>query len=220
MIKSLLAVCHPGSDTNKKPYFISKESSFARLQRVWRTTQQFWQTVLADASLPKVECRLELTIESSNLDKPLAQLGNYDLVFGKTKLSVLNYDNKLITIDNLGYVAKQLGATTEELTSNQSAVEFVRQQLQNQKVPIEEPTGYGKPNTLRGKLNTPEAENSYHETIDKFNKLCIKPRQTTRSHLWKPCRGDPPASINRPPTQLGRVALYSMQQKRLNFYVP
>ncbi len=153
MIKSLLAVCHPGSDTNKKPSFICKEPSFARLQRVWRTTQQFWQTVLADASLPKVECRLELTIESSNLDQPLANLGNYDLVLGTTKLSVLKYDSKLITIDNLYYLAKQLGAKTEELKSNQSAVEFVRQQLQNQQVSIEEPTGYGKSNTLRGKLN-------------------------------------------------------------------
>jgi len=144
--------------TTEDPFVLAlammrQNPSFARLQRVWRTTQQFWQTVLADASLPKVECRLELTIESSNLDQPLANLGNYDLVLGTTKLSVLKYDSKLITIDNLYYLAKQLGAKTEELKSNQSAVEFVRQQLQNQQVSIEEPTGYGKSNTLRGKLN-------------------------------------------------------------------
>lgn len=129
--------------------------SFARLRRVWETTQRFWQEALADvpdAQLPKVKGRL--IIESSNLTQfRLQRCGNYDLVLGKTKLSALHDNGKLITTDNLRYTAKQLGAKYEEYASDEAAVEFVRNQLLNQQLPIEEPTGYGSPNKLQGKLN-------------------------------------------------------------------
>jgi CRISPR-associated Csx11 family protein len=129
--------------------------SFARLRRVWETTQRFWQEALADVpdtKLPKVKGRL--IIDSSNLTQfQLQRYGNYDLILGMTKLSVLHNDSKLITTDNLRYAAKQLGAKSEEYASDEAAAEFVRSQLLNQQVPIEEPTGYGSPNKLRGKLN-------------------------------------------------------------------
>ncbi|EKQ67319.1 CRISPR-associated protein, Csx11 family [Leptolyngbyaceae cyanobacterium JSC-12] len=155
MIKSLLAVCNPASDTNKKPSFISKEPSFARIQRVWETTQRFWQKALTDipdGQLPKIKGRL--IIEPSNLIQfRLQRYGNYDLVLGMTRLSVLHDNGKLITTDNLRYLAKQLGAKSGEYASDETAAEFVRSQLLNQQVPIEEPTGYGSPNKLQGKLN-------------------------------------------------------------------
>jgi hypothetical protein len=155
MIKSLLAVCNPASDTNKKPSFISKEPSFARIQRVWETTQRFWKEAIADvpeAHLLKIKGRL--TIEATNVTEfGLQPFGNYDLVLGKTKLSVLHNDGELLTTDNLRYTVKQLGAKSEEYANDEAAAEFVRQRLLNQQITIEEPTGYGSPNKLRGTLN-------------------------------------------------------------------
>ncbi|GET42750.1 CRISPR-associated protein Csx11 [Microseira wollei] len=148
MIETLMAVGEPSKLKNK-------ESSFARIQRVWLTTQRFWQTALTDvqdAKLPKVKDRL--IIEGSNLTQfNLQRYGNYDLLLGMTKLSVLHDNGKLITLDNLRYTAKQLGAESKEYSTDEAARNFVRQRLQNQQVTIEEPTGYGSPNKLKGTLN-------------------------------------------------------------------
>lgn len=147
-IETLMAVGKPSKLKNK-------ESSFARIQRIWLTTQRFWQTALIDvpdAKLPKVKGRL--VIEGSNLTQfNLQRYGNYDLVLGTTKLSILHDNGKLITLDNLRYTAKQLGAESKEYSTDDAARNFVRQRLQNQQVTIEEPTGYGSSNQLKGKLN-------------------------------------------------------------------
>ena len=148
--------------TIKEPLLLAlammrQNPSFARLRRVWETTQRFWQGALTDVldgKLPKVKGRL--IIESSNLTQfQLQRYGNYDLVLGMTKLSVLHNDGKLITTDNLRYAAKKLGAKSEEYASDETAANFVRSQLLNQQVPIEieEPTGYGSPNKFKGELN-------------------------------------------------------------------
>ncbi|HBB32785.1 MAG TPA: CRISPR-associated protein Csx11 [Cyanobacteria bacterium UBA8803] len=146
--------------TTEEPWLLAlammrQNPSFARLRRAWETTQRFWQKTLTDEldpKLPKVKGRL--TIELTNLDRFKLQLfGSYDLVLGMTKLSVLHDNGKLIAIDNLRYAAKQLGAKSEDYASDEAAAEFVRSQLLNQQVPIEEPTGYGSPNKLKGKLN-------------------------------------------------------------------
>lgn len=148
MVKTLMAVGEPSKLKNKEP-------SFARIQRVWLTTQRFWQKALADVpdtKLPKIKGRL--IIESSNLTQfRLQRYGNYDLVLGMIKLSVLHNDSKLIVTDNLRYAAKQLGAESKEYSTDEAASNFVCQRLQNQQVTIEEPTGYGSPNKLKGKLN-------------------------------------------------------------------
>jgi hypothetical protein len=148
MVKTLMSVGEPSKLKNKEP-------SFARIQRVWKTTQRFWQTALIDipgATFPKVKGRL--IIEPSNLTQfKLQRYGSYDLVLGMTKLSVFHDDGKLITTDNIRYAAKQLGAKCEEHESDEAAMGFVRDQLLNQQIFIEEPTGYGSPNKLQGKLN-------------------------------------------------------------------
>lgn len=146
--------------TAKEPFLLAlammrQNPSFARLRRVWETTQRFWQEALAgvpDTQLPKIKGRL--TIEAANLAEfRLQPFGNYDLVLGKTKLSVLNNNGELIAIDNLRYIARQLGAEPQQYADDEAAVGFLRQQLLSQQIPIEEPTGYGSPNKLRGRLN-------------------------------------------------------------------
>jgi CRISPR-associated Csx11 family protein len=148
------------SRTAKEPFLlvlamIRQNPSFARLRRVWETTQRFWRRALTDVpdgQLQKIKGRL--IIESSDLTQfNLQRYENYDLVLGMTKLSVLHNDGKLITTDNLRYAAKQLGAESKEYASDEAAAEFVRQRLLNQKITIEEPTGYGSPKKLRGTLN-------------------------------------------------------------------
>ncbi|MEG4942459.1 CRISPR-associated protein Csx11 [Microcoleus sp. F4-D5] len=138
--------------------------SFARLRRVWETTQKFWQEVInhvPDTQLPKVKCRLIIKIRLSEISRlKLVNFGNYDLVIRNVKLSVLLWDDRLITTDNLRYVAKKLhtfsdarGNENNNLSSdNERAASFIRRQLLNQQVSIEEPTGYGSSNRLRGQL--------------------------------------------------------------------
>jgi len=146
MIKTLFAVCSP---SGKK---LEKELSFSRIQRVWRTTQQFWQTALAYVQLPKIQGRL--SIESNNIEQlKLQSLSSYDLVLGMTKLSVLHNNGKLITTDNLCYAAKKLGAKSEQCSKVELAAEFITDQLRHQQIFVEELTGYGSSNKLQGKLN-------------------------------------------------------------------
>ncbi|NJM60599.1 MAG: CRISPR-associated protein Csx11, partial [Oscillatoriales cyanobacterium RU_3_3] len=143
---------------------LRQNPSFARLRRVWETTQKFWQDVIADlpdTQLPKVKGRLAIRIAESQISQlKLVNFGNYDLVIRNVKLSVLLWEDRLITTDNLRYVAKQLQALSDARENEQpnlysdseSAADFVRRQLLNRQVSIEEPTGYGTPNRLRGQL--------------------------------------------------------------------
>lgn len=138
--------------------------SFARLRRVWETTQKFWQEAIADVpdtQLSKVKGRLTIKIRQSEIDRlKLVNFGNYDLVFKNVKLSVLRWDDRLITTDNLRYVAQQLHAFSDArgndkpnlYSDSERVANFIRSQLLNQQVSIEEPTGYGSPNRLRGQL--------------------------------------------------------------------
>ncbi|MEG4805977.1 CRISPR-associated protein Csx11 [Microcoleus sp. F8-D3] len=145
--------------------------SFARLRRVWETTQKFWQEVIndvPDTQLLKVKCRLTIKVKAFEVERlKLVNLGNYELVLRNVKLSVLLWDDRLITTDNLCYVAKQLnafsGAREDEninrYSDSERAASFIRNQLLNQQVSIEEPTGYGSSNRLRGQLEINEINN-------------------------------------------------------------
>jgi|GEM_PF-414716 len=138
--------------------------SFARLRRVWETTKNFWQEVIADVpntQLPKVKCRLIVRIRDSEISRlNLVNFRNYDLVFRNIKISILLWENQLITTDNLCYIAKQLcmlpNSKEDENTNHYSdsvrSASFIRRQLLNQQVSIEESTGYGTPNKLCGHL--------------------------------------------------------------------
>lgn len=150
--------------------------SFARLRRVWETTQKFWQEVIADVpdtQLPKVKYRLTIKIREFEIPRlKLVNFGNYDLVFINVKLSVLLWDDQLITTDNLLYVAKQLNTVsdsredenTNRYSDSERAANFIRSQLLNQQVSIEEPTGYGSPNRLRGQLEINSDDITFNST--------------------------------------------------------
>ena len=146
MVKTLL-VTDPASGTP-----LVKNPSFARLRRIWETTRRFWQEVLpaegADSgaslcSQPLAPVAGRLVIRPANLEAlGLEPWHAYDLVLGQARLSVLRREHDLISLDNLHYVARQLG----------SGGDVKAHLMERREVAVEEPVGYGSPNLLVGRL--------------------------------------------------------------------
>jgi hypothetical protein len=126
----------------------AKNESFARLRRVWQTTQAFWQAALDEKDaegkpiLPEVDHRLKIIPhDRDNLN--LGDYHTYDLkLTNGVKLSVVwDSDNRhFITCDNLAYLVKP------ELLGK-PVIEFLQGELT-----LEEPTGYGGENKEWGKI--------------------------------------------------------------------
>jgi len=87
---------------------VTKTPSFARLRRVWRTTQIFWQETQSNINhtLADSRRRLKITLADST---GLTTYQTYELdLHGQTRMSVLWDGAHLISIDNLSYTAVQL----------------------------------------------------------------------------------------------------------------
>jgi hypothetical protein len=166
MIKTLLVKpLTAGSSAATNPP--TKTVSFARLQRVWETTRLFWEQIASslDEQVGKVSLRLRIEAEysSSAQSDTLGVSHSYEIRVENQRLSIVcDQKDKFLTAENLQYLAKLLNAPEENQKSYDSAAMFVRDVLLKKgEFPIEEPTGYGNPNKLRGKLKiksvTPEA---------------------------------------------------------------
>lgn len=135
MIQTLLVVCDPHNNDPEKRY-VPKNPSFARIQRVWRTTQQFWQNV-QDVDIPSVvqskQQRLSIAVtNASELRKKLDPYHVYDAQINGRRLPVV-WDSKsghLLTADNLPAWTK-------------GGAETLRDQLPEE-LPLFEPGGYGQ----------------------------------------------------------------------------
>lgn len=110
----LLIAPYDPQNTNGQPV-TPKTPSFSRLRRIWETTRSFWQEVQQEFLGQLIDDRRRLRIY---LDQP-ANLGDfhvYDLVLGVTDLSVIwippqsGVDGYLLSADNLGTIARRLGA--------------------------------------------------------------------------------------------------------------
>lgn len=130
-----------------------KNPSFARLHRVWETTRAFWRSVLDEANLPRISGRL--VIQSSDTsDLGLGPYHAYDLLLGPTRLGVLHRNGDLITVANLCYTAKQLGAKSDQCTDPFQARDFVKRWLEQRgSFDLEAPSAYGRPGQVRGRLH-------------------------------------------------------------------
>lgn len=100
MVQTLLVVWDPAKYEKKNP-------SFARLQRVWRTTQQFWQTV-QDEDIPAIagQEQKRIVIDVDNADELQERLGKYhayEIEINGQRLSVVwdSKDKCLLTASNL-----------------------------------------------------------------------------------------------------------------------
>ena len=73
MIRTLLVICDPNQSK-----FESKNPSFARIQRVWRTTQAFWQKVVSEDLSGVIQERHDrIAIAVRNKDELQQHLGEY-----------------------------------------------------------------------------------------------------------------------------------------------
>ena len=94
--------------------WLAKPPTFARIHRIWRTTFEFWQESLAQIrdSLTDDRRRLRLYLDSP---PDLGSYHVYELDLGVTSVGVVWVPPKekqqgyLLSVENLGYIAKQLG---------------------------------------------------------------------------------------------------------------
>lgn len=135
-----------------------KNVSFARLQRVWETTRLFWDQSASSLGeqVGKVSPRLQIEAEyrpSSTDSDTLAVSHSYEIKIENQRLSVVCVKKgEFLTAENLRYLAKQFDPEQGQEDYNIAAM-FVRDALLKKgEFDVEEPTGYGNPNKLRGKL--------------------------------------------------------------------
>lgn len=175
MLESLLLIAE--SDPDNKPN-TSKTPSFSRLRRIWETTRRFWQEVQA-ASLEKLTAdRRRLIIHVDGVPD-LGHFHVYDLVVGQTTLNLVwvpGNNGYFIGADNLGYIARQLGADRQTTIDPASAAISVEDYLKkefvtNGRQPIlrnpDARAGQDSFNLLAGKRITrvEYQENSYSTAI-------------------------------------------------------
>lgn len=135
-------------------HFVRQNPSFARLRRVWQTTQKFWQTVLDEPNnngkllISRIPYRLKI-IPKNGSDLDLGHYHAYVLkLTSQIKLSVVwdPQSELFITCDNLDYLAKP------ELLGN-PVQDYLKGELD-----LEEPAGYGSQNKRWGTITIEKVE--------------------------------------------------------------
>jgi len=119
-----------------------RPASFARLQRVWRTTQEFWQGLSrpnseGDAWLGKMlyeQTRLRIEI---NAPPRLGDYHVYEVEWGRNRFSLVWYPDErcFYTAENLNYLGRVLNFD--------EPVKFA-QWLKGAAIELYEPSGYGR----------------------------------------------------------------------------
>lgn len=135
LVQSLLLIA-PHDPDNLKPQPVTpKTPSFSRLKRMWETTRTFWQEVQETIIQQLSDDRRRIKIYLDRLPN-LAPYHVYDLVIGPTDLSVVWVPPQgaeagyLLSADNFGIIARQLGAKSEEYQHPATAAIFVEEYLQ------------------------------------------------------------------------------------------
>lgn len=171
------------NDFNKKAellllFVLRKNPSFARLRRIWKTTRKFWEDVaplsrdkntvdsqpsLSDSLAGKIVGQAGPRLEIRGIPKEIIQNGKlgefhaYELVLlNNIKIAVLwdLANNRLITLENLVYTARNLGWDLPKRRENESredyerrlskeAADFVRNALHDKTVSLNIPPEYG-----------------------------------------------------------------------------
>jgi len=137
MLESLLVIAPHDPENKNNKSITSKTPSFSRLRRIWETTRQFWQEVQAESLKKPTADRLRLEIHIDA--KPsLGSYHVYDLVVGQTALNLVwvpkNKDSNgyFISADNLGYIARQLGADRQTYIDPALAAHFIADYLEGE----------------------------------------------------------------------------------------
>lgn len=155
---------------------LNPSNSFARLRRVWDTSANFWRDVLApEQYYPEDELwknalenslvikkwknplqRLKLTLQVQGDNEGFHKYQPYELVgkglqCGLVFLKTNGQNHEFVTIENLGYIAGQLGGGGKDKKDPASFVKnFLEKQLRSTNFQIKETTGYGSRDKIRG----------------------------------------------------------------------
>ncbi|ACX51947.1 hypothetical protein Adeg_0805 [Ammonifex degensii KC4] len=157
--------------------FSAPSASFARFRRVWETTAHFWQEVaplkeqaedwqrelaasLAVEALGKEGRRRRLEIVLKDIKKPgeIVPFHAYELEVAGVSIGIVPVEVKdrqatCVTIENLGYIAKQLGASGKVCADPCAAAAYVQGKIlerRGEEARIKEAQGYGPGKKDRG----------------------------------------------------------------------
>lgn len=166
LLQTLFVIApHDPQNTNGNPV-TTKTPSFSRLRRIWETTHSFWNEIQAEILQRLSDDRRRLKIYLDAIPR-LGPFHAYDLTVGASELSVVwvpqenSLEGYLVSIDNLGYLARQLGAETGIYKDPAASAIFVEDYLRAQYVeqhrqPIlhnpDAPAGRAKKNLIEGIL--------------------------------------------------------------------
>lgn len=137
LLETLLVVAPNDPQNTPGAPVTPKTPSFSRLRRIWETTRTFWNEVQTEILEKLKDDRRRLKIY---LDKQpdLGPFHAYDLIVGSSELSVVwvppqnGQEGYLVSIDNLCYLARQLGATTDVYKHPAASAIFVEDYLKAQ----------------------------------------------------------------------------------------
>ncbi|AKB42528.1 CRISPR-associated protein Csx11 [Methanosarcina vacuolata] len=138
-----------GSDANSKA--ILKTPSFARMHRIWRTTNKFWEDVKDDLAkkIGRVDNRLKIfgNFQSEN-NNSLKRDHSYKAMLDRIGFSIFcGRNNEFLIIENLTELANKfdfdLGKSTDK-----SPTEYLKKYLSNKKVKIYDSEGKNRLNPI------------------------------------------------------------------------
>ncbi len=135
LLDTLLLIAPHDPENKKGEPVTSKTASFSRLRRIWETTRLFWQEVQEEILKHLTDDRRRLKIYLDS-DPNLGPFHVYDLILGATDLSVVWVPPRsgkagyLLSADNLGHIARQLGAEPAIYNDSAAAAIFVEEHLQ------------------------------------------------------------------------------------------
>lgn len=128
-----------------------KNPSFARMQRIWRTTKRFWEEIKNDFNEMVGTAGGRLQIIDFSIKNNIPE-GAYELNAETIRISVFYTGAGFLVIENLVRAARLLKAGEKDIKDHHSAAMFVKRSLEGKTVMLEEPSGYGSSSKELGKL--------------------------------------------------------------------
>ncbi len=116
--------------TDKDGRWLAKPPTFARIHRVWRTTAEFWEQVNREMASMIRDDRRRIRFYL-NAQPDLGEYHAYEMKLGPTSIDVVwvppqeDHQGYLISVDNLEYVARLLGAPRELYSNPDTSAIFV-----------------------------------------------------------------------------------------------
>ncbi|RJX27664.1 MAG: CRISPR-associated protein Csx11 [Dethiobacter sp.] len=109
-----------------------KTPSFARVRRVWESTQAFWEDIRQEFRHYKVDYRLKIIGSFTSIDNntSLALFNPYEAENNGTKFGIFTNENKeLLIIENLHYLAKKIGVLPQQIETRKELVSFFSEEF-------------------------------------------------------------------------------------------